>query len=145
MAEEKPKIIVDDDWKAQAQAEKEKLAEQAEQKTPPSGEPAATGGKPVDATRQRAGQRRELPPPSFTALVSSLATQAMFAMGGMEDPQTHRRYVDLELAKFHIDTLAVLEDKTRGNLTDEEKKLLDEVIYQCRMHYVEIAQRVSQI
>jgi len=144
MAEEKPKIIVDDDWKAQAQAEKEKLAQQTEQKAPPAGQ-AAAGAKPSDATRQRAGQRRELPPPSFTALVSSLATQAMFAMGGMEDPQTQRRYVDLELAKFHIDTLAVLEDKTRGNLSDEEKKLLDEVLYQCRMHYVEIAQRVSQI
>jgi len=128
---EKPKIIVDDDWKAQAQAEKEKLAHQVEgeEKTGPK----APGG---------AGQARELPHASFSTLVASLATQILFALGGYEDPRTKKRYVDLDLAKHHIDTLAVLEEKTKGNLTEDEKKILDHALYESRMQYVQIAQRV---
>lgn len=133
--QEKPKIIVDDDWKAQAQAEKQKLdeeirAKQAEGKA--AGAPAAGGP-------------REMPPASFSTLVGSLAAQALLALGGYEDPRTKRRLVDLELAKHHIDTLAVLEEKTKGNLTDEEKKALDGAMYEARMRYVEFAQRISQM
>ena len=124
---DEPKIIVDDDWKKQAQAEKEKLDEPAE----PSG---ADAGGP-----------REIPPASFTTLVSTLMMQTMMALGGMEDPRTKQPVVDLALAKHHIDTLAVLEEKTAGNLDDEEKKLLDQAIYQTRMQYVQIAQQVSQL
>ncbi len=123
--EEAPKIIVDDDWKAQAQAEKEKIAQE------------------VDAEPGAAAGARELPPASLGTLVSQLATQAIMSLGGMEDPRTKKRYVDLELAKHHIDTLSVLEEKTAGNLTDEEKKLLDHALYQTRMQYVQIAQQVS--
>lgn len=124
--EEKPKIIIDDDWKAQAQAEKEKLAEQVE------GEGQEDAAGP-----------RELPPASFTTLVSSLTAQTFYALGGYEDPQTRKRYVDLALAKHHIDTLVVLEEKTKGNLSEEEKKLLDQALYETRMQYVQIAQRVG--
>lgn len=116
--QDKPKIIVDDDWKAQAQAEKEKLAEQVEQ-------PA----------------KQEIPPADFPGLVNALMTNIVFALGGMEDPQTHRRYVDLEMAKHYIDLLAVLEQKTANNLTPDEKKLLDAAIYETRMAYVQMAQR----
>jgi hypothetical protein len=121
--QESPKIIVDDDWKAAARAEKERLSERVEQ-GPPGG--AAAG--------------RELPPASFATLVNSLAAQAMLALGGMEDPRTHRRLMDLDLAKHHIDTLSVIEEKTRGNLSDEERKLLDQALYQSRMLYVQISQ-----
>jgi hypothetical protein len=117
---EKPKIIVDDDWKAQAQAEKQKLEQQAEQ-----------------------AAAQELPAASFATLVSSLVAQAFMAMGGYEDPKTKRRYVDLALAKHHIDTLVVLEDKTKGNLSAEEKKLLDNALYEVRMQYVQLAQRLG--
>lgn len=119
--EDKPKIIVDDDWKQQAQAEKEKLSEDVEKKQ----------------------EQREIPPASLETLVSTMVTQVFMALGGYEDPRTKRRYVDLELAKHYIDTLAVLEEKTANNLTENEKKLLDQAIYECRMHYVQIAQRAS--
>lgn len=122
---DKPKIIVDDDWKNQAQAEKEKLAHETE---------AAGAGGPGGA------EGREIPPASFSTLVGSVLSQVFMALGGYEDPQTKRRYVDLELAKHYIDTLAVLEGKTKGNLTEEEKKLLDRGIYEARMQYVQIAQ-----
>ncbi|KKK79638.1 hypothetical protein LCGC14_2831470, partial [marine sediment metagenome] len=55
-------------------------------------------------------------------------------------PQTGRRYRNLQLAKHHVDTLAVLETKTQGNLTDDEKKLLDNALYEVRMAYVQAAQ-----
>jgi hypothetical protein len=131
-AQEKPRIIVDDDWKAQAQAEKERLAEKAD-------EPDSVAGTEAEAE----ARPRELPEAGFPTLVNSLVAQTFYALGGVEDPRTHRRYVDLDLAKHHIDTLAVLEDKTRGNLTDEEQRLLDQALYETRIQYVNIAQRVS--
>ncbi len=136
--EKKSKIIIDDDWKSQAQAEKEELAEEIEGHAAPGG--AAPAGEPAAA--QGPG---EIPPASFTVLVSTLATQAMLALGGMEDPRTKKRIVDLALAKHHIDMLGVLEEKTAGNLSDEEKKLLDNAMYEIRMHYVQMAQRVGGV
>ena len=117
----KPKIVVDEDWKSEAEAEKQKLAEKE-----PSG--GADEGP------------REMPPASFDTLISGLVTQILFALGAIEDPQTKRRYRNLALAKHHIDTLAVVEEKTSGNLTDEEKKLLDNALYEVRMRYVQMAQ-----
>ncbi len=129
--QEKAKIIADDDWKSQAKAEKEKLAKEVESK-----QAAAAQGK------GGTGQQRELPPASFTSLVNFLGAQIMFALGGMQDPKSQKRYVDLNLAKHYIDTLEVLEEKTKGNLSDEEKQLLDRILYETRMNYVQLAQQM---
>lgn len=141
---DKPKIVVDSDWKAQAQAEKEKLAREVEAKQAQAaaGGPAGPAAAAAAAAGAGAGAQRELPPASFETLVASLATQILYALGGYEDPRTKRRYVDLDLAKHHIDTLSVLEEKTKGNLSEDEKKVLDNALYECRMQYVQIAQRV---
>ncbi len=126
---EEAKIIADDDWKTQAQAEKEKLAEELD------------SGK---AEGEGAGQGpREIPPASFVSLVGSIVTQIFMSLGGYEDPETKKRLVDLDLAKHHIDTLTVIEEKTAGNLSDEEKKILDQALYETRMQYVQMAQRVG--
>jgi len=132
--QEKPKIIVDDDWKAQAQAEKQKLSEEVQKEAASGAAAGAPGGGP---------QARQIPPATFTTLVGQLAAQAMMAMGGMVDRRTKRPVVDLELAKFHIDALGVLEEKTKGNLTDEERKALDEALFEVRMQYVELAQQMG--
>lgn len=129
--EKTPKIIVDDDWKTQAKAEKEKLAEQVE------------GAGQADAA-QAPGESRQLPPASFSVLISSLVTQVFFALGAIEDPQTKQRFLDLDMARHHIDILAMLEEKTKGNLTDDEKKILDRAIYESRMQYVQAAQHASR-
>ncbi|HDZ21976.1 MAG TPA: DUF1844 domain-containing protein, partial [Phycisphaerae bacterium] len=129
---EKPKIIVDDDWKAQAQAEKEKLTEQQAEDAQAD---APAGGS--------AGEGRQVPGASFEVLVSSLVTQAMFALGAIEDPTSKKRYLDLDLAKHHIDMLAVLDEKTKGNLTDDETKLLNQALDESRMHYVQVANAVA--
>lgn len=122
---DKPEIVVDEDWKSQAEAEKQKLVD-TEQSAPAGGE---AGKGP-----------RSLPSASFGVLVSSLVTQILFALGAIEDPHTKKRYLDLALAKHNIDMLSVLEEKTKGNLTEQEKKMLDSALYEVRMAYVQVAQ-----
>ena len=134
--QDKLKIVVDEDWKAQAEAEKQKLAE----KEKSAAAPAAPLGAAPEEGGEAEGRERALPPASFATLVSSIVTQALFAVGAIEDPHTGHRYLDLGLAKHHIDTLAVLEEKTKGNLTDQEKRLLDAALYEIRMAYVQAAQ-----
>ena len=124
--DDKPKIIVDDDWKAQAQAEKERLA-----------------AEEAEAPSEAAAGERQMPPATFEVLISSMVTQAMFALGAIPDPATQKRYLDLDLAKHHIDMLSVLEEKTKGNLSDDEAKMLDQALYESRMHYVQVANAVA--
>jgi len=130
---EPSKIIVDDDWKTQARVEKERLDKEVSEKKP--AEPAASEA----GSAEQAGHG-PLPPADFSSHISSLATQVLYALGGIEDQRTGQRHVDLDLAKYHIDTLSMLEKKTDGNLDDDEKKLLDQALYQIRMQYVQVAQ-----
>jgi len=115
-------IHVDADWKKQAQAEKERLAREVESK----GGPGAA----------RAGRPGRMPEAGFTTLVQTLATQAVLFMSDERDPRSGRSLQNLDLAKHHIDLLGVLEEKTKGNLTDEERRLLDSVLYELRVAYV---------
>jgi hypothetical protein len=120
-------VHVDADWKAEAKAEKERLAREMDDRSR-----AAAQGAGAAAT---AGPGR-LPPASFAALVQTLATQAAIFLSNETDPQTGRPLRNLDLAKHNIDLLAVLDEKTRGNLADEEKRLLDRYLYELRMAYV---------
>ena len=151
MAPEDPKngsgerhLHIDSDWKKQAQEEKARLAREVEQK-PPAGAGAAgaagTAGMPGaagaagTAPGHRGGQRA-LPPASLASLVQSLATQAAIFMADQRDPETGQSLRNLDLAKHNIDLLRVLEEKTKGNLTEEEKHLLETVLYELLMAYV---------
>jgi len=118
------RIHVDSDWKKQAQAEKERLAREVE------------GGGPAAPGAARAGRADRMPEASFSTLVQTLATQAAFFMSDERDPRSGRSIQNLDLAKHHIDLLAVLEEKTKGNLADEEKRLLDTILYELRVAYV---------
>jgi hypothetical protein len=128
MAEEekKPekKIIVDEDWKQQAQKEKEILAAQEEAKKKETGEDKA--------------EQAPLPKGNFAALISMLTTQALFAMGVLK-VEGQEKEPDLEMAKYNIDMLETLEEKTKGNLAEEEKKVLENTLSQVRMAYVKVA------
>ena len=126
MSEEKQekKIIVDDDWKAQAQQEKEELAKEQE----------------TEKEAPQQGERPALPDADFTGLVSMLATQAFYAMGLFATQEGETPAVDLEMAKFNIDMIGVIEEKTKGNLEDGEKELLKNILHQLRMTYVKVSQ-----
>lgn len=144
-------LHIDDDWKAEAQREKERLAkkraaEAAAPAAPPSGGPGtpsasgdAPGGTPSRAT---------LPPGTalpagFEDLVNTLTSRALMSMGAMPDP-SGRAYVSLETARQQIDLLDVLEQKTAGNLTAEEKSNLASTLHELRTAYLEVAHALRQ-
>ncbi len=119
MSEEKKKgksdskIIVDEDWKASVQEEKD------------------TGKQPTQKTKQ------QIPEASFNLFISSLATQTLINLGEMASPFNKKKELDLNQAKFTLDTLQIIKDKTKGNLADDETKYLDTLLYDLRMRYVE--------
>jgi hypothetical protein len=125
--QEKPKIIIDEDWKAQVQAEKE--AAKAGESQPPT--PATAAAKPEAAPTDH-----PLPPASLTFLLTTVATEAMIALGQVPNPITGKVDLRLQQAKHFVDTLAMLEEKTKGNRTAEESGLLSELLHQLRMAYV---------
>jgi len=149
---DKPGLHIDADWKAQARAEKQRLAEQAKQQAAATSQATADAGASTGAaaaaqagpTAQASGGQRELPPADFKTMVSQMVTQAMFALGMIADPQTGRRVAMVDLARYHIDMLGVLEAKTEGNLDDEEKKLLATALYELRMNYVQVSQQAIE-
>ncbi|MEJ2010420.1 MAG: DUF1844 domain-containing protein [Acidobacteriota bacterium] len=80
----------------------------------------------------------------FAMLVSYLSTTAMFQLGLLPGPGGEYIPADLANGRRTIDLLEVLQEKTRGNLTPQEAKLLDEVIYELRMTFVEVQKRASK-
>ena len=126
-----PILQIDDDWKRQAQEEKRKLAEReaaARKPSAPAPPPAATPPAPEPAEREA----------SFATLVQSLMTQALYYLGELA-AEGEQPVFSLDLAKSQIDTLAILEAKTRGNLSPDEQGLLDQSLYDLRSRFVSIA------
>ncbi|MCK4839986.1 MAG: DUF1844 domain-containing protein [Desulfobulbaceae bacterium] len=80
-----------------------------------------------------------MPEVTFTAFVMSLNTAALFHCGELADPETGKTAQDLVLVKHTIDTLDLLKDKTRGNLTKDEENLLETVLYDLKLRYVKLA------
>ncbi|HVU63868.1 MAG TPA: DUF1844 domain-containing protein [Phycisphaerales bacterium] len=149
---ESPKIIVDSDWKAQAQKEREKLAEkdrQAKQAAEKARQPAGVAGGAAGTTPSgsaAAGQAMQgLPPADFQTLVGTMVTQALMYMGAFPDPETGRAIVSLEHARFHIDLLTVLQEKTKNNLSDDESKDLNQALSELRLRFVDIVQAIAQM
>ncbi len=122
-----PKIQIDSDWKAEAQAEKERLDTQEQAKS-----------------EKKAQTRGKLPDADFRGLVSMLASQAIMGLGTMTDPKTGGVVIDLEGSRFSIDLLGVLEEKTKGNLTEEEATELTQLNTELRNRFVEVTKLVAQ-
>jgi hypothetical protein len=120
------KIIVDEDWKQQAQKEKEILAAQEK-------------NEKEKTQQQNESRHGPLPKGDFAALISMLVTQALFALGVLQVEGQEGKEPDLELAKYSIDMLETIEEKTKGNLTEEEEKVLENTLSQVRMAYVKVA------
>lgn len=122
---EEKKLIIDEDWKQQAQKEKELLAAQERSEK----------GK----SRREEIRRGPFPKGDFAGLLSMLVTQALFSLGLLAVEGQEAKEPDLELAKYNIDILETIEEKTKGNLTEEEKKVLENMLEQVRMAYVKVA------
>lgn len=114
MSEDGPKIFIDEGWKAQVQREKEEAARKAEvAEAPAPAEESADAPLEFDPDQ-----------PSFASLVGSLATQAMYALGLVADHESGQVMVNLDAARYTLDMLGVLVEKTEGNLTPEESRML---------------------
>jgi len=108
-------LHIDSDWKSEAAREKERLASQEATARPGPGSAEAA---------------------SFIELVNLIALQAAISLGGYQGPGGERIPANPIAAKHHIDLLEVLEKKTTGNLSEDEKRVLDGVLYELRMQYV---------
>ena len=83
-------------------------------------------------------------PASFANFLMSIASNAASSLGMMEHPVTGKREVDLELGKHWIDVLGMLQDKTRNNLSSQEKQILEGLLADLRMQYVSLANATTQ-
>jgi Domain of unknown function (DUF1844) len=138
---DEPKIIIDEDWKAQVQAERDaaKAGHDAPAATsesaavgPASGAAAAQSPAPDDLPDF------DMPPASLTFLCTTLATQAMIALGQVPNPLTGNSEARPKQAKHYIDTLGMLEEKTAGNRTPDESQLFSDILHQLRMAFVAV-------
>jgi uncharacterized protein DUF1844 len=89
-----------------------------------------------ELTEEEVSEARD--PASFLNFLMSIASNAASALGMMEHPVTHQRDVDLELGKHWIDVLGMLQRKTQGNLSNQEKQMFDSLLADLRMQYVSL-------
>jgi len=92
-----------------------------------------------DEGQTEASRVGEMPKVDFSTFVLSLSTAALYQMGVMAAPGSDEKApADPLVAQQTIDTLEMLSDKTRGNLSEEERKLIDSLLYELRMRFVEL-------
>jgi hypothetical protein len=128
MSEEEKGFVVKD---RRSFDDKGELKDKETRKAPPEkapGEPPKKGATETTTT--------PLPEVSFTGLIFSLSSSALFHMGEIADPATGEKKKDLGLAKHAVDTIAMLREKTTGNLTPEEQKFVENVLTDLRWRYV---------
>jgi len=125
------------------EASQEGKAREGEKKPPETHE--AAGEKPDAAGQEEAAKKPEqekreeptaLPEINFATFVVSLSSSALIHLGIAPDPVTGEQKKDLAIAKQTIDMLAMLQEKTRGNLTEDEGQLMESMLYDLRMRYV---------
>lgn len=85
------------------------------------------------------GKSKPEPESIFNTFITSLGLQAMFFMGEMPNPMTNETKVELQRAQYLIETIAMIKEKTAGNLASEEQKLIDDILYGLRLKYAEKA------
>ncbi len=126
-----PRIQVDSDWKAEAQAEKERLSQKEAELEEAKGQ-------------EGSGAPGELPAADFKGLIGLLASQAIMGLGAYTDPKTGGVVIDLVGSKFAIDLLDTIEVKTKGNLDEAEQTELTNILTELRTRFVQVADVVAQ-
>ena len=105
---------------------------------PEAEEPPTAGEKRVEAQNESSD---DLPGLNFSTFVISLSTQALMHLGEIPDPITGKVASDFPVAKQMIDIIGMLGEKTRGNLDPGEQQLMEDVLYDLRMRYVEAVKK----
>ncbi|MBL8963349.1 MAG: DUF1844 domain-containing protein [Phycisphaeraceae bacterium] len=141
---EAPKIIIDTDWKSQAQAEKERLSQAAAPRPHAGGSASgapSSPGDPAGSSSHASAPDQEI---GFQDLVRVLVTQALSYMGAFPDPRTGKAVVAVDMARVFIDLLGVLEEKTKGNLTPEESTLVSRTLNELRLEWVDLNKAIAK-
>jgi hypothetical protein len=94
-------------------------------------------GKGFTMSTSTSGEKNPLPKIDFSSFILSLYSSGLVQLGKVEDPSTGNKSMNLPLAKHTIDMIAMLKEKTRGNLSDEEKNLLEALLSEIRIAFVE--------
>lgn len=136
-----PKVAVAAETAAAAQPAETPIAPEP----PPATTEAATeaAGEPEEEFTE-ADLEDARDPASFVAFIMSIASNAASALGMMEHPVTHQRDVDVELGKHWIDILGMLQKKTAGNVTPQERRMLEGLLADLRMQYVSLVNSPQQ-
>ncbi len=118
---------------------REESAEQAESTSRAYAEPTnETSPDPSeDSNREANENHEELPSINFPTFIMSLSTQALMHLGEIDNPVTGKAEKDVAVAKQTIDIIAMLSEKSAGNLDETEEQLVREILYNLRMRYVE--------
>jgi hypothetical protein len=117
---------------------------------PPEGSTSTAGGvssRPAAGRGAGAGaqgRERQMPVASFSTLVQGIVTQVLFYLGDLT-PRGVEPQVNLDMAKYNIDLLGILEEKTKSNLAEDEQRLLDSALYEARMRYVAVASQYATV
>jgi len=93
-------------------------------------------GRIKEPSKEDMKQEVPLPEISFINLIFSLSTSVLIQLGEIQDPVTQQLAKNLPLAKQTIDLIGMLQEKTKGNLTSDEEKVLENILYDLRMRYV---------
>jgi hypothetical protein len=121
-----------------------------EGEAPPEGEPPDAAGaqaapapspEPPSPQAPPAGRADRLPPVDFPTFVLSLGSSALMHMGEVEHPTSGVAEKNLPMAKHSIDILSMLQEKTKGNLSPPEAELLENLLYDLRLQYVEATKK----
>ena len=92
--------------------------------------------EPEEEPPKKEAETPPLPEVNFSSLILSLSSTAFLHFGEIPDPGTGEKKKDLALAKHAIDTIAMLKEKTEGNLTEEEKQFIENILTDLRWHFV---------
>jgi hypothetical protein len=118
-------------------------AEEKEVEAAPEGDRSTLSEPPSEPQSEPRGPYED-EPTGFETLVSYLSTTAMFQLGLIPGPSGERIPADMPNAKRTVDLLEVLQEKTKGNLSASESRLLQDVLYELRMSFVEMQKRQAR-
>ena len=93
--------------------------------------------KKEEGKKEEKQEQIPLPEMNFSTFIFSLNSSALFHLGEIPDPATNEREKNLPIAKQTIDIIGMLKENTKGNLTNDEEMLIDHILYDLRMRYVE--------
>jgi hypothetical protein len=149
-------VVSDAGWKNRVKAEAAALDQQFRSE-PPGGKGTGRASRPSATEPAKAAQStdsaasnarrgepaREMPNPTFADLIGLLSAQAMMFLGLVPNPSTQEPETQLPTARYFIDMISILEEKTAGQLTKEESHILNDTLHSLRMTYMQRSKQTA--